>query len=463
MILMNFGRGDFRATNFRLRWFGRRVFFSAWICAAILLCARPGFAQVSPAEILNPDLKAVESKYFPQLKELHHQVLQMKLPFRFLLSRYVGIDPAKQAESDSRGLEFVRFHGRVVLKVTGNYNAAYNSEQLTQNQRASRTFEEVIAPVLRLVTGEIPPDVTCDAIGFEISYHTHAPAKNFDYEGKEILVVVFDRDDAFAFPRAGSDADRQEILNRSAIYLNGADYGLTLGARDAVNVETLARAVPQRTEVSSAAASTAVNRLAATNPNLLPRDANPLARGGAPGGTTGSAGVRTNPADPPAAAKPAATQADAEREQAQYQTQLDELALEGASKFHFVDYAHPEFVIFQNRLTLQVTLRNTLRFDAEKSSIYKRAAQSFDLFLAPMVKDILDKAPAEAEFEAIDFSVVNQLAAGPKGSSEAVEFICPRKALRQFADAEITNQQLLDQSVTLVNGVRVALTLQLVE
>jgi len=59
--------------------------------------------------------------------------------------------------------------------------------------------------------------------------------------------------------------------------------------------------------------------------------------------------------------------------------------------------------------------------------------------------------------------VLNQLAPGPKGSSEAIEFICPRQALRQFADAEITNQQLIDQSVVLVNGVRIALNLQLVE
>lgn len=38
-----------------------------------------------------------------------------------------------------------------------------------------------------------------------------------------------------------------------------------------------------------------------------------------------------------------------------------------------------------------MTLRNTLRFDAEKSSIYKRAAQTFDLFLAPKMKDIWTK------------------------------------------------------------------------
>ena len=47
--------------------------------------------------------------------------------------------------------------------------------------------------------------------------------------------------------------------------------------------------------------------------------------------------------------------------------------------------------------------------------------------------------------------------------SEAREFICPRKALKQFVNAEITNQQLLDESMVLVNGVRIALNLQLVE
>jgi len=40
---------------------------------------------------------------------------------------------------------------------------------------------------------------------------------------------------------------------------------------------------------------------------------------------------------------------------------------------------------------------------------------------------------------------------------------CPRRALSQFADADITNQQLIDQSIVLVNGVRIALNLQTAE
>jgi hypothetical protein len=45
----------------------------------------------------------------------------------------------------------------------------------------------------------------------------------------------------------------------------------------------------------------------------------------------------------------------------------------------------------------------------------------------------------------------------------AAEFVFPVDSLRKFVDAEITNQQPLDQSVVLVNVVRIALNLQLVE
>ena len=86
-----------------------------------------------------------------------------------------------------------------------------------------------------------------------------------------------------------------------------------------------------------------------------------------------------------------------------------------------------------------------------------------ELFLAPLLKDLSGRISADVEFQLYDFSVLNKLSPGAKESSEAVEFICPRSALRRFINAEITNQQLLDESIILVNGVRISLTLQLVE
>jgi hypothetical protein len=448
----------------------RISFFSSCLALAAgshFVWAPSALAQVSPAEILNPDLKELEKAYFSQLKSINQSISKTQFPFPFYLSRYVGLDPAEQVESDSRGLEFVRFQDRVVLKVTGNYNAAYDTHRLTQNERASRTFRDVIAPILRLVTAEIPPDVNCDAIGFEISHHSRTRDKNYDYEGKEILVVVLDRGDAFLLSQTANDSERQEILNRSKIYLNGGEFGLSLAERDPLNVQALPRSVPAKIDASSTAgASTSINRLSRVNPILLPVPSHselPLAS------TPGLASPVPVPAPTlPRSGEtqplsPAATQADADHLDEKYHSQLDALAKLGVAKFRFVDYSPPTFVVFGNRIALQMTLRNSLHFGPEKSSIYKRAAQSFDLFFAPRLKDLLDKVPAEMEFQSFDFSVVNQLAPGPKGASEAIEFICPRAALRQFADAEITNQQLIDQSVVLVNGVRIALNLQLVE
>ncbi|OLC92132.1 MAG: hypothetical protein DMG35_00865 [Acidobacteria bacterium] len=438
------------------------------LLAMVLLlafCAGLAFAQVNPAEILNPDLKALEQTYFQQLIAINQSIAKTKFPFSLYLSRYVGLDPAQQAEADSRGLEFVRFQDRVILKVTGNYNAAYDTLRLTQNERAAATFRSVVLPVLSVVTAALPEDLACDGVGFEISHHTRTKDRSYDFEGKEILVVVLNRDDAWAMARAATDAERQEILNRSKVFLSGVDYGLSLTERDPLNVQALPRSVPAKPDATSSARS---STLASHSSLLKPVSALPSATASAPAPveSTPVATATDHPspaaADPPPAA-PVPTQADADRLDEKYQSQLAALAKEGAAKFHFVNYAPPTFVVFHEQMALQMTLKNSLPFGPAKGSIYKRAAQSFDLFLAPLLKDISERVSSDVEFQLFDFSVLNKLSPGAKGTSEAIEFICPRSALKQFVNAEITNQQLLDQSVILVNGVRIALNLQLVE
>jgi hypothetical protein len=442
----------------------RRTLFLA-IGLATSLCAKPSSAQVSPSEILNPDLKALEESYLQQLKTLNQSIAKTKFPFPFYLSRFVGLDPAQQAETDSRGLEFVRFQERVILKVTGNYNAAYDTGRLTQNERAVGTFRTVVLPVLEQVTAALPQDVACDGIGFEISHHTRTRDRSYDYEGKEILVVVLDRDDAWALSRASSDPERQELVNRSKVYVSGTEFGLSLMERDPLNVQALPRSVPAKPDATSTArSSTAAGRSSLLKSNLSLPSASPVVP---PPVDSVSAGANPTlpspkPADPQPPIPPP-TQADADRLSEKHQSRLAALAKEGATKYHFVDYAPPTFVVFHDQLALQMTLRNSIQFGPVKGSIYKRAAQSFDLFLAPQLKDLSDQIPPDLEFQLFDFSVLNKLSPGAKGTSEAIEFICPRTALKHFVNAEITNQQLLDQSVILVNGVRIALNLQLVE
>src|ERR1700745_367629 len=225
---------------------------------AIALAAQSASAQVSPAEILNPDLKALEETYFPQLKALNQSISKTKFPFPFYLSRFVGLDPAQQAEADSRGLEFVRFQDRVILKVTGNYNAAYDVARLTQNERAAGTFRTVVLPILEQLTAALPEDLACDGIGFEISHHARTRERSYDYEGKEILVVVLARDDAWALARTSTDSARQEILNRSKVYVSGNDFVPSLTQRDPLNVQALPRSVPAKLDATSTARSSAL-------------------------------------------------------------------------------------------------------------------------------------------------------------------------------------------------------------
>ena len=433
---------------------------------AIALSAQSASAQVSPAEILNPDLQALEETYFPQLKALNQSIAKTKFPFPFYLSRFVGIDPAKQAEADSRGLEFVRFQDRVILKVTGNYNAAYDTNRMTQNERAAGTFHAVILPILNLATATLPQDLGCDGIGFEISYHARSRERSYDFEGKENLVLVLDRNDAWALSSATTDSARQDILNRNKIYVSGTDFGLSLTERDPLNVQALPRSIPAKPDAASTARS---STLVARSPLLKSNQTAPTVSSPALVAPADTAPTSANPAalaptaaDPPPAA-PHLAPADADRLNEKYQTQLASLAKEGAAKFHFLDYAPPTFMIFRDQIALQMTLRNTIQFGPAKGSMYKRAAQSFDLFLAPQLRDLSDRISPDLEFQLFDFSVLNKLSPGAKGTSEAIEFICPRSALKQFVNAEITNQQLLDQSVILVNGVRIALNLQLVE
>src|ERR1700687_2771707 len=303
--------------------FWRSLLF-ATLGLTVVFSAPSASAQVSPAEILNPDLKVLEETYFPQLKALNQSVAKTRFPFPFSLSRYVGIEPAQQAETDSRGLEFVRFQDRVILKVTGNYNAAYDAARLTQNERAANTFRAVVLPILNLAVAALPPDLACDGIGFEISHHTRARDRSYDYEGKENVVVVLDRDDAWALSRASTDHERQEILNRSKVFISGKDFGLSLTERDPLNVQALPRSIPARPDATSTArSSTLVARSSLLRSTLAMPSPSPVAAA-----SPDTVSTNANPVLPalkaadPLPANPPPTQTDADRLGERYQSQL---------------------------------------------------------------------------------------------------------------------------------------------
>jgi hypothetical protein len=415
-------------------------------CTLLLLFGTArSFAQVSPAEILNPQLKVLEQAHLSKLMEINRTVPLLTYSFPFSLNRYVGSDPKSQTGVDGRGLEFVSFHDKTVLKVTGNYQAAFDADRLTSNQRGSRVFNDVVYQILEILPGYFSASDSFDAVGFEICYHVRRKAAHYEYEGKEILVAVLSKADALRYAKAPTDSERQELLNRSEIFLNGKPFGLALSGSEPLDVATLQRSVKQ-----------SANQRGAPSPSSDPGNS-------ARTGQDESATSETASMQMPAIATVVRTRADAERLETKYKSQLDALAAAGLANYHFVQYAPPSFAVFRSQIVLQLTLRNPNSFDKEATSIYKRAARSFDLFLAPQLKSILDRIPDDAELSGLDITILNDLTGTAGHSSEAVEFVCPLRAIRKFADVDITNQELINQSVVLNNGVRIALNLQQVE
>lgn len=469
-----------------------------------LLLPSTGICQVSPAEIPNPQLKALEKANLEKLMELNREISDLKFPFKFVLTRYVGLDPKDQVGADTRGIEFVNFHNRRVLKVSGNYNAAFSSDLLTPNERANRVLDEVVVSILSLLPKYFPDNSPFDAFGFEISYHVRTHNKQFGYEGKESLVLVLSKPDVSAYLNQQTESKRQEILDRSEVYLDGKEFGLALGQRKAFDVAELDksdRSHPVQAEIVTDQARTKETEPAPATvvPNIKPETRSPLQ------GEVVTTHAQTNKPDPapatrdsdirlaslfrdtqpglrlPGSAKPAsvsvasalpaaptATPAppsiDLDAVQKKCQPQLDSLTKEGLADYHFVSYAPASLGLFHNQVYIQLTLRNPTLFDRNATSIYKRAAQSFDLFLAPQLKGILAKIPSDQEITGVDITVLDEFSrSAASSSSEALEFICLLGPMRQFADADITNQDLINQSIVLVNGVRVALNLQQVE
>jgi hypothetical protein len=419
-----------------------RAALSLLMCGVAFFAVTSARGQVSPEEIGNPRLRIAEEKYFPQLHSIQQSIAGSKFPFQFKLARYLKAKPGQREAADSNGIEFVYFQERVVLKISGIYKAAYNPTRLTRNERADRVFEDIVIPMLRLVAKQIPKDADFEGVGFEIIYDTRNAGSAYDYEGKEVLTAVFDRDDAVLLANATVNSDRQQILNHSEAFLNGEDLGLALGQHDSLNVEALNRSLPRHaTEVP-----TTFHERAAYDADVSTAKISPAlsVTQTIPGSTS------------------APSFADAMRLQSQFQPQLNAIVKEEGTRFHLEEGTAPAFEIGGNQTLLHLTLRNTLSFEKSTTSIYRRAAQSFDLFLAPELRELTRRLPENGEFDALELSVLNHLGS-ERIPSETIDYICPLDSMRQFVANRISSQDLINQSVVLVNGVRIGLNLQLVE
>ena len=121
------------------------------LLALLLIVASAGTAPaqvLTPAEIRDPDLRALQQQYINDLRVVGQDIQGLQLKYRFYLNRKLDLDESQQQLADQRSIRFERYNGQTVVAVTGNYYAAY-SEKIGADQRARSTFLSVVMPILK--------------------------------------------------------------------------------------------------------------------------------------------------------------------------------------------------------------------------------------------------------------------------------------------------------------------------
>jgi len=396
----------------------------ASLLSAILVsaCAWHATAQIlAPAEVTDPEMSALQQSHLAELHAITAALNGHQYPYRFYFSRKLDLTEREQQSSDQRAIQFDRFRGQVVLKVTGNYFAAYSAERMSKEERARQTFEDVMLPILQAAQPALAGANVPEAFALEISHHVIRKTLGVDTEGKENVVLILPSAAARRLVEARDEAGRIAAVLEGSAYLNAVPISFwPAAARPAPTVQVSSlRNVPAPVNAPAA-------------PSLLPA--------------------------PPVPAAPMQAPPEAE-----YRDTIARMLRDLDAQAHFVPYAPPSFIPFRGGQYLQIPITTPLAA-ADLGSQYRLAALAFDRHIAHLIRPVVACFKDKGDFTGIDFSTSVRIGWKAEAEvSESVEFILPLSALRSYVEFDLTGQQLINAGVVLINGERVGLDLQTAE
>jgi hypothetical protein len=414
-----------------------------------LLLAVSAPAQVlAPEEIPDPNLRELQRKYFSELKRITEAAAAHSFPYHFYFSRALDLTEKDQRKNDQRSVQFDRYHDQTVLKITGNYFAAYSTELMKPEERARQTYQDVMLPILRAAVPALEKADAPQAFAFEISHHVRKKVLGVSSEGTENVVLILPKASALRLVAATGPAAQQAAVLEGEVFLNAAPIALwprpegELARRETAQVSVPAPAPAITPRPSKAPSIPPVPNLLAAN---LEPPAKPQSLAVAPLRDTSPQALKSI--------------------QSSYQGVLDRMVQELNMQAHFVRYAPPAFIPFHKGLYLELSLTTALPESAAGSQ-YKLAALAFDQHIAHLIRPTLAYFKEDGgDFDGIDLSTSVRLGADKNsdGSQVAVEFIFPLTMLRAYEQFDCTGQQLIDSGFVLINGERVSLNLQIAE
>ncbi len=420
-----------------------------WFSTLLLAVSAP--AQViAPDEILDPNLRELQRKYFSELKRITEAAAAHNFPYHFYFSPVLGLSEKDTRNNDQRSVRFDRYQSQIVLKITGNYFAAYSMELMKPEERARQTYRDVILPLLQAAVPALEKADMPQAFAFEISHHVRKKVIGVSSEGTENVVVILPKASAQRLVAATDPAAQQAAVLEGEVFLNAKPIALWprpegVAARmEAAKVSAPASA-PAPAEPSRPIKAPMIPPV----PNLLAAKLEP-------------------PVKPPSLAVAPLRETSPEALktlQSSYQGVLDRMVQELNGQAHFVRYAPPAFIPFHKGLYLQLSLTTTLPESAAGSQ-YRLAALAFDQHIAHLLRPTLAYFKEDhGDFDGVDFSTSVRLSDDKNldGGQVAVEFIFPLTMLRAYEQFDCTGQELIDSGFVLINGERVSLNLQVAE
>ncbi|MGH9523309.1 MAG: hypothetical protein ACRD3E_12350 [Terriglobales bacterium] len=404
--------------------------------AVLLLIAAAGAQVLSPSEMPEDGTRALQDKYFDQLKQFAAEARGHRFPYPFFFSRVLDVEQPQQAEVDQRSIRFDTYNGQVVLEVTGNYFASYSERAMDFNHRVRQDFHDVVLPLLRILEPRLAGASGFQAYAFEVSHHVRGKVIGVTAERAENVVFVFPRGAAERLLKATTTDQQQAAVLDSRIFVDGDPFMMWLTG-DPPKGSERPREVPKpaHTETVSLESSSVAAPIDPTvNPKLL----------GLP--------------EPPPRIVNSSMLGNLAVE---YDSVITRLTRELGSEAQFVPYVAPSFIDFRNGAYLQLPMNTQLDVTFAGSSRYKLAALAFDEHIARLVRPLVAYFPNAKDFDGVDFSASVKVSSAP--AALAVEFILPLDQLRCYANSACTGQQLLNSGAVLINGGRVTLDLETAE
>jgi hypothetical protein len=431
--------------------------------AMLLIGARLVPAQVvASVEISDPELRALQQQSLNDLKAVGHNITSYPFSFPFYLSRKLDIEEKIQKRTDQHSIRFEHYNGATVIAISGNYYGAYASDKFNEEQRASKTFQDVVVPILKSVVPTFQANSVVQGYAVEVSHHVISKTMGMPIERPENLLMYFPQAAAAKLVAAQSNLALQGALIDADVLLNAKQLSIWLTDEDKASLKDSAPTPPAAVSMTSSPATASIG----TAPAAPPPAANVAAVPPEPVATPAPATPGpAAPISPPAISARDVTPQALAALQSSIQGASNHMIKDLQAEAHFVAYAPPAFIAFRHQVYLELSMTTALGEGADASR-YKLAALAFDEQISPLIRRVLTYFPGEQNFDGVSFSTTVRVRAKPgvpAGKTLSVEFFFPLESLRRYASYECTGQQLINDGVVLINGERAGLDLEIAQ